>query len=101
MGLPADVIHRQGDVEIAPSPHHCFARPTPVRSRSRARQQSQSSPDPAGKASATPSPILTEASTCVGLSFQSCSLLLLANESSGVTVRMKLFRDFILLAAGW
>ena len=60
----------------------------------RARQQNQSSPDPAGKASATSSPILTEAGTSVRLSFQSRSLLLLADESSGVTVRMKLFRDF-------
>ena len=42
-----------------------------------------------------------EAGTSVRLSFQSCSLLLLADESSGVTVRMKLFRDFNLLAAGW
>ena len=66
-----------------------------------ARQQSQSSPDPAGKDSATSSPILTEDGTSVRLSFQSCSLLLLADESSGVTVRMKLFRDFNLLAAGW
>ena len=68
-----------------------FARPTPVRSRLRARQQSQSSPDPAGKDSATSSPILTEAGTSVRLSFQSRSLLLLllllADESSGVTVR--------------
>ena len=76
-------------------------RPTPVRSRLIARQQSQSSPDPAGKDSATSSPILTEDGTSVRLSFQSCSLLLLADESSGVTVRMKLFRDFNLLAAGW
>ena len=66
-----------------------------------ARQQSQSSPDPAGKDSATSSPILTEDGTSVRLSFQSCSLLLLADESSGVTVRMKLFRDFNLLAAGY
>ena len=65
------------------------------------RQQSQSSPDPAGKDSATSSPILTDDGTSVRLSFQSCSLLLLADESSGVTVRMKLFRDFNLLAAGW
>ena len=77
---------------IAPSPHHC---------RLRARQQSQSSPDPAGKDSATSRPILTEAGTSVMLSFQSRSLLLLADESSGVTVCMKLFRDFNLLAAGW
>ena len=86
------------------SPHlliTVFARPTPVRIRLRARQQSQSSPDPAGKDSATSSPILTEASTSVRLSFQSRILLLLADESSGVTVRMKLFRDFNLLAAGW
>ena len=86
------------------SPHlliTVFARPTPVRSRLRARQQSQSSPDPARNDSATSSPILTEAGTSVRLSFQSRSLLLLADESSGVTVRMKLFRDFNLLAAGW
>ena len=44
--------------------------------------QSQSSPGPAGKDS---SPILTEAGTSVRLSFQSRSLLLLADESSGVT----------------
>ena len=98
--LPAVAIHRLGVVEIAPSPDHCFARPTPVRSRLRARQHSQSSPDPAGKDSATSSPILTEAGTSVRLSFQSRSLLLLADESSGVTVRMKLFRDFNPLAAG-
>ena len=77
-----------------------FARPTPVRSRLIARQQSQSSPDPAGKDSATSSPILTEAGTSARLSSQSRSLLLLADESSGVIVRMKLFRDFNLLAAG-
>ena len=69
-----------------------------MRSRLRARQQSQSSPDPAGKDSGTSSPILTEAGTSVRLSFQSRSLLLLADESSVVTVRMKLFRDFSLLA---
>ena len=83
------------------SPISVFARPTHVRSRLMARQQSQSSPDPAGKDSATSSPVLTEAGTSVRLSFQSRSLLLLADESSGVTVRMKLFRDFNLLAAGW
>ena len=99
--LPAVAIHRQGVVEIAPSPHHCFARPNPVRRRLIARQQSQSSPDPAGKDSATSSPMLTERGTSVRLSFQSCSLLLLADQSSGVTGRMKLFRDFNLLAAGW
>ena len=65
-----------------------------------ARQQSQSSPDP-GKDSATSNPILTEGDTSVMLPFQSCSLLLLADESSYATVRMKLFRDFNLLAAGW
>ncbi len=42
--------------------------------------------------------MLTEAGTSVRLSIQSRSLLLLADESSGVTVRMKLFRDFNLLA---
>ena len=88
--LPAVAIHRLGVVEIVPSPHHCFRWPTPVRSRLRARQQSQSSPDPAGKDSAISSPILTEAGTSVRLPFQSRSLLLLADESSGVTVRMKL-----------
>ena len=62
---------------------------------------SQSYPDPSGKDSAISSPILREAGTSVRLSFQSRSLLLLADESSGVTVRMKLFRDFNLLAAGW
>ena len=98
--LPAVAVHRLGVVEIAPFPHHCFARPIPVRSRLSDRQQSQSSPDPAGKDSATSSPMLTEAGTSVRLSFQSRSLLLLADESSGVTVRMKLFRDFNLLAAG-
>ena len=69
-------------------------------SRLRARQQSQSSPDPAGKDSATSSPILTEAGTSGRLSFQSRSLLLLADEPSGVTVRMKLFRDFNLQLVG-
>ena len=52
-----------------------------------------------GSYSATSSPNLTEAGTSVRLPFQSRSLLLLADESSGVTVRMKLFRDFNLLAA--
>ncbi len=75
-----------------------FARRTPVRSRLNARQQSQSSPDPAGTDSATSSPMLMEAGTSVRLSVQSRSLLLLlADESSGVPVRMKLFRDFNLL----
>ena len=64
-----------------------FARTTPVRSRVRTRQQSQSCPDPAGKDSATSSPILTEAGTSVRLSFQSSNLPLLADDSSGVTVR--------------
>ena len=77
-----------------------FAQPTPVRSRLNDRQQSQSSPDPAGKDSATSNPMLTEAGMSVRLSFLSRSLLQLADESSGVTVRMKLFRDFNLLAAG-
>ena len=63
--------------------------------------KSQSSPDPTGKDSATSSPILTEAGTSVRLSFQSRSLLPLADESSGVIVRITLFRDFNLLAAGW
>ena len=49
----------------------------------------------------TSSPILTEAGTSVRLSFQSRSLMMLADESSGVTVRMKFFRDINLLAAGW
>ena len=57
--------------------------------RLRTRQQSQSSPDPTGKDSATSSPILTEDGTSVCLSFQSCSLLLLADESCRMTVRMK------------
>ena len=78
-----------------------FARHTPVRSRLRARQQSQSSPDPAGKDSATSIPILTEAGTSVRPSFQSRSLLLLADKSSGVTACKQLFRHFNLLAAGW
>ena len=77
-----------------------FARPTPVRSRLRARQQGQSSPDPAGKDSTTSSPILTEAGTSVRMFSHSRSLLLLAGELSGVTVRMKLIRDYNLLAAG-
>ena len=76
-------------------------RTIPVRSRLIARQQSQSSPDPAGKDSATSCPVLMEDGTSVRLYFQSCSLLLFANEPSGVTVRMKLFRDFNLLATGW
>ena len=94
--LPAVAIHRLGVVEIAPSPHHCFCTAHPCAQS----EQSQFSPDPAGKDSATSSPILTEAGTSVRLSFQSRSLLLLADESSGVTVRMKLFRDFNLLAVG-
>ena len=44
---------------------------------------------------------MTEGRTSVRLSSQSRSLLLLAEESRGVTVRMKLFRDFNLQAAGW
>ena len=98
--LPAVAIHRLGVVEKAPSPHICFRTAHPVRSRLSDRQQSQSSPDPAGKDSATSSPMLTEAGMAVRLSFQSRSPLQLADESSGVTVRMKLFRDFNLLAAG-
>ena len=90
--LPAVAIDRLGIVEIAPSPHHCFCTANPC-AQSVARQQSQSSPDPASKDSATSSPILTQDGTSVRLSFQSCSLLPLADESSGVTVRMKLFRD--------
>ena len=58
--------------------------------RLRTRQQSQSSPDPTGKDSATSSPILTEVGTSVRLSFQSRSLLVLADELSGVTVRMRM-----------
>ena len=75
--------------------------PPPVRSRFGARQQRQSSLDTIGKDSATSSHILTEAGTSVWLSFHNRSLLLLADESSGVTLRMKLFRDFNLLEAGW
>ena len=63
-----------------------FAQHTPVRSRLSDRQKSQSSPDPAGKDSATSSPMLTEAGVSVRLSFQSRSLLQLADESSGVTI---------------
>ena len=77
-----------------------FARPTHVRSRFRSLQQSQSYPYPAGKDSPTSSPILTEAGTSVWLLYQSRSLLLLADKSNGVGVRMKLFRDLNLLAAG-
>ena len=77
-----------------------FARPTPVRSRFISLQQSQSYPAPAGKDSPTFSPILTEAGTSVRLLYQSRSLLLLADKSNGVGVRMKLFRDLHLLAAG-
>ena len=102
-GGPSSVAPRS---RSPPNGHHrdspitVFAWPTPVRSRLSDRQHRQSSPDPAGKDSATSSPMLTEAGTSVRLSFQSRSLLLLADESSGVTVRMKLFRDFNLLAAG-
>ena len=85
---------RRGDSTISSS---LFSHGPPM---STAHQQSQSSPDPADKYSATPSPILTEAGTSARLYFRSRSQLLLADESSGVTVRMKLFRDFNLLAAG-
>ena len=97
--LPTVAIHRLGVIEIAPFPHHCFRTATPVRSRLRARQQSQSSSDPAGKDSATSSPILMEAGTSVRLSFQSRSLLLLADESSGVTVHEALPR--LQSASSW
>ena len=90
--LPALAIHRLDVVYIALSPHHRFRTADPCVHAVRARQQSQSSTDPAGKDSATSSPILTEAGTSVMLSFQSRSLLLLADKSSGVTVRMELFR---------
>ena len=101
--LPAVAIHRLGVVGIAPSPQHCFRTAHPC-----AQSVNSSPKEPvlyrsSRQSSATSSPILTEDGTSVRLSFQSCSLLLLllANESSGVTVRMKLFRDFNLLAAGW
>ena len=101
MWLPTVAIHRLG--VVSRQPHiliTVFARPTPVRSRFRARQQSQSPSDTAGKHPATSSPILKEAGASVRLSFQSRSLLLLADESSSVTVRMKLFRDLNMIAAG-
>ena len=100
--LPAVAIHRLGVIEIAPSPHHCFRTAHHcTQSVESLPTKPESSPDPAGKDSATSSPILTEAGTSVRLSFQSRSLLLLAEKSSGVTVHMKLFRDCNLLAAGW
>ena len=99
--LPAVAIHRLGVVEIAPSPHHCFRTAHPCAQSVKGSPTEPVPPDPAGKDSATSSPILTEDGTSVRLSFQSRSLLLLADESSGVTVRTKLFRDFNLLAAGW
>ena len=96
----AVAIHRLRVVEIAPFPHHCFltANPCAKSVKCSPTYLQPTSPDPD---SATSIPILTEAGTSVRLSFQSRSLLLLADESSGVTVRMKRFPDSNLLAAGW
>ena len=78
--LPAVAVHRVGVVEIAPSRHHCFRTAHPCAQCD--RQQSQSSPDPAGKDSATSSPMLTEAGTSVGLSFQSRILFILQQHET-------------------
>ena len=96
----AVAIHRLRVVEIATFPHHCFltAHPCAKSVKCSPTYLQPTSPDPD---SATSIPILTEAGTSVRLSFQSRSLLLLADESSGVTVRMKRFPDSNLLAAGW
>ena len=98
--LPAVAIHRLGVVEIAPAHHHCFRTAHPC-----AQSVKGSPTEPVLYRSIRQrlghlQSHLTEAGTSVRLSFQSRSLLLLADESSGVTVRMKLFRDFNLLAAG-
>ena len=93
--LPAVANYRRlGVVEIAPCHHHCFRTAHPC------AQSVKNSPGPAVKDWATSSPILTQAGAAVALSFQIQSLLLLADESSGMTMRMKLFRDLNLLAAG-
>ena len=97
---PRSAIHRRGVVEIAPSPHHCF------RTAHSCAQSVKGSPTEPVLSRSSRNRLghlqshLTEAGTSVRLSFQSRNLPLLADESSGVTVRMKLFRDFNLLAAG-
>ena len=77
-----------------------LTRPTPVRRRFRERQQSHAWSDPAGRDSAASNPILLEAGISAILLFHICILVILGDESSGVTVCMKLFRDFSRLAAG-
>ena len=98
--LPAVAIHRLGVIEIAPSPHHCFRTAHPgaqsVKGSPTEPVLSRSSRQRLGHLQSH----LTEAGTSVRLSFQSRSLPLPADESSGLTVRMKLFHDFNLLAAG-
>ena len=96
--LPAVAIHRLGVVDIAPYPHHCFRTAHPcahsVNSSPTEPVLSRSSRQRLGHLQSH----FDEAGTSVRLSFQSCSLLLLADESSGVTVRINLFCDFNLLA---
>ena len=77
-----------------------LTRPTPVRRRFRERQQSHAWSDPAGRDSTASNPILLEAGISAILLFHICILVILGDESSGVTVYMKLFRDFSRLAAG-
>ena len=77
-----------------------LTRPTTVRRRFRERQQSHAWSDPAGRDSAASNPILLEAGISAILLFHICILVILGDESSGVTVCMKLFRDFSRLAAG-
>ena len=97
--LPAVAVHRLGVVEIAPFRHHCFRTAHPC-----AQSVKRSPAEPVLSRSSRQ--ILGHLQSHVDggfhvcQSFQSRSLLLLADESSGVTVRMKLFRDFNLLAAG-
>ena len=83
--LPAVAVHRVGVVEIAPSRHHCFRTAHPCAQCD--RQQSQSSPDPAGKDSATSSPMMTEAGTSVGLSFQSRIMIVIVIVYFATTLR--------------
>ena len=97
-GRRAVAIHRLGVVGISPSPHHCFRTAHPcaqsVSPSLRARQQSQSSPDPAGKDSGH---LQSNFDGGWHVRLSGC-LSRAADESSGFTVCMKLFRDFNLLA---
>ena len=71
-----------------------LSREIPVRRRFCERQQSHGWSDPAGRDSAASNPNLIAAGASVSWLFHICSLMQLGDESSSVTVHMKLFRDF-------